>query len=67
MRVREVAPAPTLARKRQPSASVVPGWSTIQPVSAALRVRVSMRNVVMGRVEDSAGLVHCTRTELWVS
>ena len=40
---------------------------SVQPVSAALRSRVSMAKWVMGRDDDSPGLVHCTRMELWVT
>ena len=64
-----VADAPGLARQIQPSALVVPPGpsSTIQPSPAALRVRVWMPKVVMGLVEDSAGLVQRTRMESCVT
>ena len=69
VRVCEVAPAPGLARQIQPSALVVPPGpeSTIQPVSASLRVRVWMPKLVIGRDDDSAGLVQRTRMESCVT
>ena len=65
----EVAPSPGLARQIQPSALVVPPGpsSTIHPVPAAFRVRVLMPKLVMGRDDDSAGLLQRTRMESCVT